>query len=221
MLQHRCPWCGEKISAFSHWRHSFARYMNRYWSQESLRCPHCKKPYNSHFLSFRLSVLVSLVLIVFVVFSFVTRSNAYRQLNPFAYAVVTIAIVVLIIVTEIWMLTAPYRRENSDTVPITVLTKIQWHSNGVSIPRFNVLDGEIFPACIFKNGQLIADSWCVALTNLRWETPNTCVCDIHLVLDDAPVEFLTAGNTFVLYHRCKKVAVGRILNSDFLPHIHK
>ncbi len=92
---------------------------------------------------------------------------------------------------------------------------LEWRrrkAGGLTCPKIQVAEGEIFPACFTdENGQPISTALCVVLENIEWAGSRNCICDISFVSDDAVNEkLLYHGNRFYLYHRHSIIAEGAV-----------
>ncbi len=200
MLQHRCPWCGEKI-----------RILDLIGSK--IKCPYCAENITFYDKKFIIIILVCYFIIYIPVSG--ERRAALRNTRYFDFRILLICSIVIDIFLIFLCLRVPYKRYKV-TNKKTALVIIQWekHSNrGLLIPRFSVPNGEIFPACFLNpEGNPISTPICVVLENLKWEKGRRCRCTIQVVLDEVSEEGLFCpGNRLYLYHNRKKIAEGEII----------
>lgn len=200
MLQHRCPWCGEKIQILD-------------FICSKAKCPYCKeslKLYNKWFAIIFIIYYVTIDAILSAKAEIALRNNRIIE-----FRLLFICEIIIIIAFFIYLcLRVPYKR-NRETEKKTVPVFVQWekYSNrGLFNARFSVPNGEIFPTCFLDTeGNPISTPVCVVLENLKWEKGRRCRCTIKVVLDEVPEEGLFGrGNRFYLYHNRKKIAEGEI-----------
>ena len=199
MLQHRCPWCGEKIQILD-------------FICSKAKCPYCTERFNFYKKRFVISFIIFYILI-YIPISGETRA-AIRDMRFSDFWFLFICTMVINVFFIYLCLRVPYKR-NRETEKKTVPVFIQWekYSNrGLFNARFSVPNGEIFPACFLDTeGNPISTPVCVVLENLEWEKGRRCRCTIQVVLDEVPEEGLFfRGNRFYLYHNRKKIAEGEI-----------
>ena len=215
MLKHRCPWCGEYIPFH------FPVCYNNFWRYiDPMTCPKCKKPHISYGDNTCLFISLAALAIVFIAAYFIKMFQSiilHWLLGIIAF------IMLVVIVYELFQ--EPYFRitDKKDTPAIlskcTVKVILSWEKRkkeGLWLPRFQVLDGEIFPACFMdKDGTPISTALCVILEKIRWTNSHRCTCNISFVLDDIPEKtFFQKENRFYLYHNYRKIAEGTILGTE-------
>ena len=211
MIQHRCPWCGERIPFH-------LQIGPLLWKPVGPEvCPKCKKPYTSNSSRNRVIVLTAAVAGIYLINYIIKRFIN----NEISYWLLGIAGLMLLALVSAELCRIPYARDIKKKERLSILPKrsadvnLSWenHKNeGLWLPRLQVLDGEIFPACFMDaEGAPISTALCVALTDFFWSDNYHCTCKIHFVLDDAPEEILfRKGNQFYLYHYYRKIAKGTI-----------
>jgi len=181
-------------------------------------CPKCKKPYTSY-PSWSSAIILAAGLIVPYILSF--SIEKLKNNNLILYWFLGIVAFIFLAVLFIELFRIPYARdikkkEMQNVVPKRfVNVDLSWenHKNeGLLLPRLQVLNGEIFPACFMDaEGASISTALCVVLTDFFWSDNYHCACKINFVLDDAPEEDLfQKGNQFYLYHFYRKIAKGTI-----------
>lgn len=226
MLRHRCPWCGAVLpfALFNRSEHPYSL------SHALPECPICKKEHEFYQkknegngskrtkLSLWLFVLLALVIVLPLC------SLRFRHDIPWW---VTLAGLPFAILIFIYGLSFPYMRKTKHAHARENIEKpkqpvcITWNlrqNQGLLFPRIQVPNGEIFPACfIDANGTPLNAPLCVVLENINWINSRSCLCDVSLVLDDAPAKALfDAGEQFCLYYNQQEVAKG-ILQQNTSP----
>lgn len=215
MLKHRCPWCGETIP----FRDTFTNVFRKY--KEPDICPACKEYYKSYpkFLGF----LVALFF-VFPIGNFCGSVAVLLRYGKFSVNLpISFLFTLLFTIIIFRFLRTPLKRKTekgeSPIAPkFAAIAALSWESHkkeGLRLPRFQVLDGEIFPACFMdKDGVPISTALCVVLEENHWMGGRHSRSKISFVLDDAPEEkLLRNGNRFYLYYDYRKIAEGLILSS--------
>ena len=207
MLQHRCPWCGEKIS--------FLDNLIRFFSRSEGKCPFCGnriqiniKHYKKRF--FFLGIVSCLISSLCLTLSRIYHRKSQRFMGRiFSYSGFLLILCFVLLDFRI-----PLTRQGEFHKKCTSV-KLNWYrqKQGILFPRFNVLNGEIFPACFLNpEGNPISTPICVVLENLKWEKGRRCRCTIQVVLDEVSEEGLFCpGNRLYLYHNRKKIAEGEII----------
>ncbi len=205
MFIHRCPWCGERLHLLPQIKCPICRNkITVYSSNEKNRKNNRTK---------KIGVLFLLVVCIMYI--------------PFRYPFAVIdlpwwADLIRLIVLDgiiLWIISLPYGRKyakqnNSNCVEKhKSLTSIIWEikdSKGLSCPKLQVQNGEIFPACFMDaNGQPISTALCVVLENIHWENQHRCTCTIQIVLDTiSSQDLFQKNNTFNLYHNKRLIAKG-------------
>lgn len=162
MIQHRCPWCGEKIP--------FHLPIKGLWSLGNPEvCPKCKKPYTSNTGRNSAIILVFGVIGAYIAAFFIKKFN-HGILNW----ILGIAGLMLLAIVFAELCRIPYaryiRKEERPWIGRKRSAEIHlsWEKHGregLFLPRFRVLDGEIFPACFMDtDGASISTAFCVVLT---------------------------------------------------------
>lgn len=207
MFVHRCPWCGEKIS--------FLDNLIRFFSKSKEKCPFCGnriqiniKHYKKHFL-----FMGMIYLLIASPLALASRIF-YRNSQPSAGKTSIYFAFILMMILLLFYFRIPLTRQGEFHKKCTSV-KLNWYrqKQGILFPRFNVLNGEIFPACFLNpEGKPISTPICVVLENLKWEKGRRCRCTIQVVLDEVSEEGLFCpGNRLYLYHNRKKIAEGEII----------
>ncbi len=210
MIQHRCPWCGEKIPVH-------IDIGPLIWRGPDL-CPKCKNPCTSNTSTNSIAFMAVGLIGPYILSFFIEK---LKNNNLISYYVLGIAELILLALVFIEFFRIPYARDIKKKEMLNVVPKrsvnvnLSWenHKNeGLLLPRLQVLNGEIFPACFMDaEGTQISTAFCVVLTDFFWSDSYHCACKINFVLDDAPEEDLfQKGNQFYLYHYYRKIAKGTI-----------
>lgn len=201
MFRHRCPWCGEKI-----------RVLDALTSiLKKKKCPICGK-HIDFIVSRRWYIFFfPLCLIAGMINRQVRMDNA---LSKKSVAYIEPIAIFLVFFVFILYLRFPHKRKWDKLKKIKEV-KLNWlpaSQKGLRLPRFQVIDGEIFPACFFNaKGILISQTLCVALEKIHWKGKRRCECRISFVLDDVdPEPYFQKGNRFYLYYEYRKIAEGEI-----------
>ncbi|WP_101697028.1 hypothetical protein [Clostridium minihomine] len=211
MIQHRCPWCGEKIP----FHLPIKQLLWKLADPDS--CPKCKKPYTSN-TGCRSAIILAVGLvggIFFKTFIKVLKNNIILY-----WFLVTVGLMILALVF-VELCRIPYARDIKKKDRLCVNSKrsanvnLSWEKHekeGLLLPRFRVLSGEIFLACFMAaDGTSISTTFCVVLNDIVWSDNSHCTCKVQFVLDDAPAEsFLRERNQFSLYYNYRKIATGTI-----------
>lgn len=211
MIQHRCPWCGEKIPIH-------IQIGPLIWRSPDV-CPKCRNSYtpNDRWSSF-IFLAVGIAGEYGIVVLIKKFSNNTVILNWF----LGIAGLIIIALLYIELLRIPYARDIKKKERQYINSKrnadinLSWENHkkeGLLLPRFQVLNGEIFPACFMDaDGTPISTAFCIVLHKLSWSDNFHCTCKIYFVLDDVHGEKLfQEGNQFHLYHNYRKIATGTVL----------
>lgn len=206
MLQHRCPWCGEKISFFYN--------IVRFFSKNEGKCPFCGNLVHINITHFKKQFLFMGIIYLLIASPLALASRIfYRNLQPSAGRISIYSAFILMLILLLLYFRIPLIRQEKFNKKCTNV-KLNWHKQkqGILFPRLSVLNGEIFPACFLNSeGKPISTPVCVVLENLKWEKGRRCRCTIKVVLDEVPEEGLFCrGNRFYLYHNRKKIAEGEI-----------
>ena len=211
MIRHRCPWCGEKIP--------FHVPIKRLLWQlvDPDVCSKCKKPYTSNSSWSSIVVLAAGLIGAYIIAAIIKETNISVTL----YWLLGIAGLILLAIVFVELCRIPYARDVKKKEILYTIPKssadinLSWEKHdkeGLLLPRFQVLNGEIFPACFMDaDGTPISTAFCVVLNDFFWSDNHHCSCKVHFVLDDAPEEKLfRKRNQFYLYYNCRKIAKGAI-----------
>lgn len=210
MILHRCPWCGEK--------NLFHSPIKGIWRlAEPDVCPACQKLYTSSVSRSSTIPMIITMAGVYIIVFILKKINA----NETLYKLFGIAGLILLALVFIEIYRTPHARYIKKEERLTVASKhtadvqLFWNKHqekGLLLPRFRVLDGEIFPACFMDaDGAPISAAFCVVLKDLVWSDNYHCDCKIQFVLDAAPEEKLfQKGNQLYLYYNYRKIASGTI-----------
>lgn len=212
MLQHRCPWCGETIP----FKDTFANAFRKY--KEPNVCPSCQKGFQSYSKWLGLCLAIAIVPVISLFTSSAALSIKQGVLSK--NFLPSLLILLLLLIVIFLLLRLPLRRDVKeggaplDSKPAAKVT-ILWEKKrqgGFRLPRFQVLNGEVFPACFMDpDGTPISHPLCVALKKIHWLNGFHCACSISLILDNVPEDtLLISGNQFFLYHDYQKIAKGVI-----------
>lgn len=200
MLNHRCPWCGDNVSVTS-------RY--------SSRCPTCGKRYR-----FRYGSAFWLVNLLCIATLFCLPFTKHL---PVYWILGTLFFLILPFVVFLDMRVPTEKVEHVDhpiVNPAYVAQfEAQWlpfSESHVLLPRFQVPNGEIFPACFCDEHDVPTSTmWCVMLDEMHWKSGNRCMGRMEFVLPAAPTQLLQPGATFYLFYKAKKIATATLTDVTF------
>ncbi len=146
--------------------------------------------------------------------------NKAKAGNPVLDWILGITGLIMLALGTAVFLRLPYARfykknEGNVCTGRSVQVNLAWEKRGrkgLLLPRFRVVNGEIFPACFMDaGGTPIRTAFCIALTEIVWSDNYHCTCKARLVLDDTPEDKLfQPGNRFYLYYNYRKIAMGSI-----------
>lgn len=211
MIKHRCPWCGKYLPL------KFPIRQILWTSNKPDLCPNCKNPYTGYR---NVKGAVGLFFGIVIVYIISGALNHFKDgsLPNTVLVVIGFILLCLLVLGSYQFPSGRFIDRKSPAFPMPkkkTFAVVAWASHkqkGLLIPRFQIKNGEIFPACfINEEGSPISDALCVTLENLHWLGIHRCTCHISLVLDDVPTESLfLPGNQFYLYHNKKQIAKGTI-----------
>ena len=211
MIQHRCPWCGEKIPIH-------LQLGPLIWLGPDV-CPKCKRPYTSNSCWSSIIILLTGMVGEYIIIFFTKK---FRNNNVILYWLLGIAGLIILALLFIELFRIPYARDIKKkerryiNPKRTADVNLSWKKHkkkGLLLPRLQVLNGEIFAACFLgADGTPISTAFCVVLNDFLWLDNYHCTCKVYFVLDDAPEEELfRKGNQFYFYYDYRKIAAGTIL----------